>query len=130
MKKVKHRVISIKVNALIDEDICGLVEALNLFPELQTIESCQGNKSNPCWISFYYGDYRLKSWGKMAKFVFEYLGPRIMHKVGDGANIIIRVTGSGQIQGELSVRKGAISAVIKSIRELYKEFVCSNYPLP
>jgi hypothetical protein len=36
--------------AMIDEDICDLVHYLNAIPEVQTIESCQGFKTNYVWI--------------------------------------------------------------------------------
>lgn len=36
-----HRQIWVKVNALVDEGIVELVNALSSFPKLQTYESCQ-----------------------------------------------------------------------------------------
>ena len=38
---MKHKEIRISVNAWIDEGVAPLVEALNLFPDVLTLESCE-----------------------------------------------------------------------------------------
>lgn len=95
-----------------------LVEALSAFPELQTLESCEGDESQGAWVSFWYGSYWDHSWHDLSEFVLGYLGPRLAREVGDSAELAIRVTESGVPQGELSIRPGAAPVVINALRNL------------
>lgn len=113
-----HKQVFVKVNVPVDEAICGLVETLSMFPNLETVESCQGSRKSPAWVCFYYGNYLDHAWRDLATFVFEYLAPGLIRKVGDDVSIQIRVTPSGRILGELSVRPGARHRVERAIRSL------------
>jgi hypothetical protein len=117
-----HKQTWIKVNAPVDKLIRGLVSALNLFPKLQTIESCQGNGNSQSWVNFYYGEHWKHSWKELANFVLEYFGPGIVREVGDRVDVCIRVTESGQIFGELFVKHNAIPIVTKAIIKLHHEY--------
>jgi len=119
-----HEQAWIKVNMPVDKSISGLVNALNLFPKLQTIESCQGNSTNQPWVCFYYGEYWKHQWEELSNFVLGYLGPGIVRKkVSDVCNVSIKVTENGQILGELFVNPDAIPIVTKAITKLYREYV-------
>jgi len=113
-----HKQVFVKVNAHVDSQIAGLVSALSLFPKLETIESCQGSDQQSAWICFYYGNYWDHPWRDLATFIFEYLAPRLIRKVGDDVSIRIQVTPSSRILGELSVRPGATHRVERAIRLL------------
>jgi len=121
--KATHKYRWTKVNAPIDTNISCLVEALSLFPELQTVESCEGNGSGSAWISFRYGDYIKHPWRDIAYFVLGYFGPGIARKVGDRVNVSIRVSENGDIYCELFVARDAISIVTKAIRQLHREWI-------
>lgn len=110
----------VKVNASVDETIIPLVSALSLFPKLQTVESCQGDAKRPAWVSFYYGEQWGGSWKEIADFVLGEFGPGIVKEVGDNVNISLRVTGTGLIMGEISVRPEAIGMVTRAINRLYR----------
>ena len=100
-----------------DTGIKDLVDALSAFPQLQTIESCQGDSEHEAWVCFYYG---MHPWRDLAKFLLGYLGPRLSREVGDRANVSIQVTESGQVRGELAIRPGATRVVIKALKGLLR----------
>lgn len=62
-----HAQTAVKVNALVDEGIAPLVEALNLFQGVLTIDSCQGGDCQKAYVWFHYGD----SPGELASFLHE-----------------------------------------------------------
>ena len=64
-----------KVNVAVDQKIADLIEALSLFPGLQTFESCQGTKNESAIIWFYYRRYWLHPWRDISKFILGYLSP-------------------------------------------------------
>ena len=52
---MEHKQDSIKVNAWVDEGILPLVEVLNQFPEVMTVDSCQGeDKERFAHVYFHY----------------------------------------------------------------------------
>ena len=104
----------VKVNAPVDEGISDLIEALSMFPRLETIESCQGE---PAWICF-----RLGSYQELAEFVCGYFGVGLARLIGDAANVSIRVTESEIIRGELSVRPGMIDATARAVERLARDY--------
>lgn len=116
----KHKQKMTKVNVWVDAKISNLVEALNSFPELSTIESCQGSKNSTSWICFRYGKH---AWIDLAKFVLEYFGPGIAREVGDRADVIIHVSEQGEGLGELSIRDGAIPFVTRAVIKLRRGYV-------
>lgn len=44
----------IKINALVDKDIVPLVQALNSFDCVLTVDSCQGDNNNAAYVYFVY----------------------------------------------------------------------------
>lgn len=108
----------VKVNAPVDVALKELVRALSAFPRLQTIESCQGNDTRPAWVCFTYGNSWEHPWRELASFVLGYLGPRFVSRVGDRADLVLRVTTMGKVQAELTVRPGAIRQTVKALRDL------------
>jgi len=110
----------IKVNAPVDRGISRIVSALSEFPELETIESCEGD-NNP-WVCFRYGSYWDNPWHDLAEFVFGYLSAKLYAIVGDDVNISIHATPSGNIFGELSIRPGATDRAIEAISALAKVY--------
>lgn len=110
-----------KVNAQVDRGVCGIVNALGLFPTLQTFESCQGGSDAPAWVCFAFGDWE-RSWRETADFVLDFLAPKLYAKVGDSVSISLRVRESGEILSDLSVRQGALETTEQILIELSHEF--------
>ena len=117
-----HQQTYIKVNVPVDKTISNLVSALNSFPELETIESCEDTNNKGAWICFRYGKYWKHPWHDLVIFVLDYMAPNLTSIVGDDVNIKIQVTGSGQIFGELSVRPKSINRVAKALYYLSRNF--------
>ena len=46
-----HRQAWVKVNTQVDRGIAALIEALSIFPELRTLESCEGTEDS-AWVCF------------------------------------------------------------------------------
>lgn len=51
-----HEQVSVKVNTRCDRGIAPLVEALSRFPEVMTVESCEGCDDQPARVAFLVGD--------------------------------------------------------------------------
>jgi hypothetical protein len=47
-----HTEISVKVNAYVDAGVAPLVEALNQFPEVVTLDSCEGSADSATYVCF------------------------------------------------------------------------------
>ena len=47
-----HDTIPIKVNAWVDKDIAPLVEAISVFPQIVTVDSCQGGSDEKAYVHF------------------------------------------------------------------------------
>lgn len=110
-----HKQVWVKVNAHVDEGVADLVEALNSFPELRTTKSSQGDDQSPAWVYFTYGNGH---WQEVAKFTLGHLGPRLAQQLGDQARLSICMTNSGEAQGELLVRPGALTDAVEVLRAL------------
>lgn len=107
-----------KVNAPLDRGIRSLVEALSLFPQLETIESCEGSPRDGLWICFRYGAYWENPWRDLCEFVFGYLGPGLAHEIGDRASVSVQVSTFGEARGELVTRRGAERRVVAALKRL------------
>lgn len=108
-----HRQAWIKTNVPVDAAIAPLVSALSAWPQLRTIESCQGGLGG-AWVCFEYGE----TWNELADFVLGRLGPRLAKQIGDRAGLSLHVCPSGRVQGELAVRRGALRLVNRALRSL------------
>jgi hypothetical protein len=116
-----HDQVWIKVNAPVDNGIAALVTALSEFPKLQTIESCQGG-NEWAWVCFVYGKHWETPWKELADFVLGFLGPRLTRELGDRIRVSVQVTEAGQIRAEMDVNSTAISATVKLLNELRREY--------
>ncbi len=117
-----HKQTWAKVNVPVDATIAQLINALSAFPQLETIESCQGNGQNAVWACFFYGKYWVHPWRDLAGFVLGYLGPGLTREVGDDAHLTIRLTTSGIAQGHLTVHPRAVGKTVKALKRLRRIF--------
>lgn len=111
---MSHRQVWARVNAPVDEGARGLVEALSAFEGLQTIESCQGP---PVWVCFHVG-YDPGAWEAPCRLVLGTIGPALMRAVGDGAEVSMRVTQVGFVQGELTVHPDVLDDTVSLLHTL------------
>jgi hypothetical protein len=115
----KHKQAWAKVNAPVDSGIVGVVEALSLFPRLETVESCEANHINEPWICFRYGKYWDNGgWRELANFVFDFLAPKLFERVGDSVSIVVRPREGGAALADLSIRPESKREVESALREL------------
>ncbi len=120
-----HKQTWVKVNTLVDEGIADLVGLLSSFPELRTIESCQGDAEHPAIVFFSYADNGAedeRSWQKLSEFTLGFLGPRLVRQLGDQVTLNITITSWGWPQGELIVRPGAMQKTLRAVKKARKEF--------
>ena len=114
-----HKQVLVKVNAWVDEDIAGLIAALNQIPTITTHESCQENGKRPMFVSFGcedFDDYR-----PLVDTVFGLIGPRLAEAVGDGVNLRVGVNQFGRATGLLSVRPGAMPKVLTVLKRIARD---------
>jgi hypothetical protein len=108
-----------QVNVPVDKGVAGLISALSLFKQLETVESCEGKNGEGAWVCFRYGPYWKDHWKPLAEFVLGFLAPNLASLVGDSAEFRLRATTDGEeVLGELSVRPEAIMEVEAAVREL------------
>jgi hypothetical protein len=111
-----------KVNVAVDRGVVGLVDALSLFPELETIESCEGSDGEAAWICFRYGHYWDDEWRELVDFVFNFLAPNLFERVGDSVTLVVRPRESGAALADFSVRPESKREVELALRDLAGEF--------
>ena len=119
MSSTLHKQKWIKANVHVDAKLVPLIEALSLFPQLETFESCQGSKGEPCVVFFYDG---LHPWKDIASFVLDYFGPKLAREIGDRASICLEVSSWGIIQGVLSVFPEAMQRTVKTIKKIARKY--------
>lgn len=127
---MEHPQAWVKVNVHVDEGVASLVEALNGFPGLQTVESCQKGENEPVWVCFLYGsdnERRERPWQGIAEFTLGVLGTGLSQR-GVNARTAVYVTGSGLVLGEIEVRREDLPSVEKAIQHLAGEL--QDYPRP
>jgi hypothetical protein len=110
---VAHAQTYAKVNAPVDPGIKPLVEALSLIPELETIESCQGEpQRSQAFVMF-----RFPDWKMSGIFVFERLMPALPSEMR--ARVAIDI--SAYDSDHAIVRVAADPLVIKDLADLVKK---------
>lgn len=124
---MEHERTWVKVNAVVDAGIAEIVAELGQYRHLQTLESCQGGKTedgveHPAWVCFRYGDYWESPWRAASEFVLGVLGPELAGKVGDGASVLLRVVPDGSVDCELAVRPGAFEETARALRDIRSRY--------
>lgn len=121
-KRAGHQQVWTKVNVPVDIEIKPLIDALALFPELQTVESCQKIGNGKAWVCFVYGRYWEHGWRDMANFVLGFFGSELYKLVDNTAVVQITVVSEQSIYGELTVPPEQIRFVAESIRKIAKKW--------
>lgn len=126
MGRIKHHQVWAKVNTPVDEGIAELVSLLNSFPNVQTLESCQGTGKRPACVWFYCGnptdlqDFEKNDWREIIQFAFGLLGPSLVKEMRDGVDLKLHFKEWGPITGELSVRTEWMEQTLKILKCLLR----------
>ncbi len=111
--RMEHKQEIVKVNTYVDKGIADTVKILNNFRKLCTIESCEGSQE-----SFIVFKYDKDNWKSTAKFIFEFLAPKLITAFGDDLDISMRINSLGNIQGELIIKKPIIKRFNKYLNKI------------
>ena len=113
-----------------DEGIAPVVSALSLFPEIKTIESCEGLIVNgyekvPAGVVFEYGHEKRKlhSWKNVASFVFDFFAPELWALVNDDASLSMKLNYGSRFYVSLSLRPSAINGVSEAIKKIHSKWI-------
>ena len=109
-----HEQVWTKVNAKVDRGVAELIAALSAFPDVRTLESCEGN-DDTAWVCFDCGE---ENWKCLSEFVFGVLGPSLMEDFGGRIRLSVGITESGMYRAEMTICKAVISAVSKTMEQL------------
>jgi hypothetical protein len=118
---IRHEQVPIKVNATVDRGIAGLVEALNHWPNVTTVSSCEGDAGHDAYVSFMVGN----DWKDLGEFVDRLsasLGTK--PRVCDTTRFTIGIewyTGSKSPLGYVRVPHRSIEPLANSIRSIAQE---------
>jgi hypothetical protein len=116
-----HEQVPVKVNAAVDRGVAGLVQALNYWPNVMTVSSCEGDASHDAYVSFVVGN----DWKDLGEFV-----DRLSANLGNKAQIcdetrftisIEWYTGSKSPLGYVRVPHRSIEPLADSIRSIANE---------
>jgi hypothetical protein len=123
-----HKQVFAKVNVKVDEGIKPVVEALNLFPMLETTESCQGciDKKNPhqktAGVHFFYGANN-RAFRPVSEFVLGFFAPCLWDRVNDAAYVNVEYAYGRTIRVVLGMHPDSIPEVATAIRAIHDEWV-------
>ena len=112
-----HEQTMVKVNAQVDRGIAPLVEALNRFPEVQTVSSCEGGDGREAYVAFAVGD----NWQTIGEFI-----ERLSMALGEDESLsdttfslsIEWYAGGGTPTGYLRAPRQHIHVLAESIRSV------------
>lgn len=117
----RHRQSWVKVNAQVDDGLQGLVSVLSSVPQLQTIDSCRGEKGKRGgWVYFYYGDYK-----RCAQFVFGTLATAL--GVLEGVSLSVEIFSGSDPLAKIGFRAEALPKITSALKRLFshRRFPCS-----
>lgn len=108
----------VKVNAPVDLKIAELVSVLNGVEGLETLQSCQGSDGKrDGYVYFSYGD-----WHTLCEFVFEKIGPKLIHAADDDTSISVEANSADSPMAKLSFRADAIGVIVSALKEALSSY--------
>lgn len=116
----RHSQTWVKVNALVDAELRELVSILSSVPQLQTIDSCQGDTQKAGWVYFYYG-----AWERCAELVFGTLATALRGL--DGFSLSVEVFNGSDPLGKIGFRAEALPKLTSTLKQAFshRRFRCS-----
>jgi hypothetical protein len=118
----KHRQVWVKVNAPVDSGVADIISLLSEVPQLQTIDSCQGEEDDYAFVHFYLGD-----WKTTGKFIFDFLEPAL-RKIDD-TEVSLKVFNASDPSGKIRFRaesKEEVHSALKTALTTFRNFRCSH----
>jgi hypothetical protein len=109
-----HREIPVKVNALVDEGVAPLVEALSEIDDLITIESCQGDRGQ----QDAYVIFRMHDWRAVGEFLFGRLLPVLPPDIRAVTALRVQAYDADLAHGSIVIDPCAIDAVSRCVAAL------------
>jgi hypothetical protein len=111
LKPKTHCQVWVKTNSQVDAGMGEIVSLLNAIPSLQTVQSCQGERSGgPAYVYFYLG-----TWSRISRFVFRDLAP-LMAVAGEDVTVSVEVFGGGAPLGAIRFAAEATVFVASALR--------------
>lgn len=109
-----HEQTWVKVNTTVDTKIAPLIETLNCFEGLETLQSCQGDVGGKGgYVYFTCGD-----WRSLCRFVFETIGPKLKNRADDDVTLTVEVTGADFPMARIGFRAEAIGVIVSALKEV------------
>lgn len=110
-----HRQLAVKVNALVDEGVAPLVEALSATVGVVTLDSCEGDEDlEPAHVYFCYGS----GWSDVGRLA-DLIAERLREDSVEDYSVSVEWFGSNeQPRARLSVPKACVAAAATALRQL------------
>lgn len=109
--QIKHREVLVKVNAWVDEEVAGLVRALNRFERVQTTSSCEdstgGDDSPIAVVTFRYGD----TWFDTIRFSL-WLADELGRRLEEAAWVSIACYAQHRAEASIHVQEEATQRIV------------------
>lgn len=109
---VQHTEIFVKVNAPVDSGVAPLVEALSFIPELETLESCEGEPDGKMAYVF----FRYRDWHATGKLLFERILGGMSEDLRADVSVSLTAYDTDHAQGRIAVQQAAIPALVDVIK--------------
>lgn len=121
-KSMLQHQVWIKVNTHVDQGVAEIVELLSTVPNLQTVDSCQGDPGEA------YVYFRLEAWEALGKFLFEVIEPALRSEAECSASME-SLNGTGPL-GKPGLGAESSSDVFSALKEVLMvnvhTFACSG----
>jgi len=120
MKTDSHQQILVQVKAPVDVELAELVEVLNEFPYLYTVNSCQGQPDGEFWVDFRFGKSLTDASIFLAWFSRQMVvcKARVSAEWGGGATHVLSIRGSRPLLPHILVET-------KTALKIFRSLLCS-----
>jgi hypothetical protein len=116
--QTRHHEVPVRVKAMIDERIAPIVAALNDFPDVFTMTSCEGFPPNgPGMVSFRSGE----TWQEGAAFCL-WLQEEFGQRQEQGVSVSMDCDRHYQLHGRLDIEWSAVERVAAELRAMAYKF--------
>lgn len=110
-----HKEVLVKVNARCDEGIAPLVQALSKIPELETLESCQGEPGEAhAFVVF----TMRRGWQAIGDFLFRQLLPALPPDIRATTSLRVESYDSDVARGWIECEPGALGAMVVYVQTI------------
>lgn len=114
---MQHKETSVKVNAWVDRGVAPLVQALNEFPQVYTLQSCEG----PAEVTFTYGTEDGLPWAESVKFAL-WLANEFAERREEATCVTLTCQRRFRFHIRLQVEPDAVARVAAELRAMAYRF--------